>query len=490
MELKHKQFLVFNLLLMVGLLFVILFHFNIVLPIEIGVVALAIFSLFGVRFLNLSRLSVLPRLIIVLYSLPFITTLGYLFDKSYIWWEGVPLALQLQLDNLLIRYMLAMGLVGLIGLLTGITLSGLLMRIRNKDLNIEKQVGNKTLNPIMFIGLLGVALFLSSLSAPKTTIFEAAYASLGTHGVAASINFGASFLISYIILILLFIDMEREKKPQLQKRKLMSIFAAAAFIVFFLQLLRGDRESSGLVVGLIALYLTRPHASPIQFDAQTVEWKRIRKLILPVILLLLMFLVLGSARFTFSRAEGIRNFDLGDAIVGNLQRNTWTGVLLTNLGMAGQYRYGMEYYYGQTYIDYIRSLPPGILTRALGIERPLDRKGSPNYWFPGISGGGIHIALVPFKNFGILGMFVILTFYGFVLGNLEIANMSGSFWPRLTYGAVTTSSFLWFWYGDMNIIRGVMAAVILGWIYQSVTKPKIKIRSQSHRLVLQDSVYR
>jgi hypothetical protein len=277
------------------------------------------------------------------------------------------------------------------------------------------------------------------------------------------LNFNAASLVSYIILILLCIDAEREMtSKRKRRRKFFAVISAMMFIVIFLQILRGERESLGLIVGLMALYLTGPVLSATRERLKSIGWRRMRKLIVPAGLVIVLFIGLGAARYTLSEPYS-SSFNLWETFVSGWEQNTWTAVLLTNLGITAQCRYGpMEYFYGQTYLHYVLSLPPGIVTNAVGIERPLEATRGPNWWFVGLSAGGIHPVVVPFKNFGILGVFVILCIYGFLIARFEMGNTSNAFWSRLMHGAVVTSSFLWFWYGDMNIIRGLMAAILLG----------------------------
>jgi hypothetical protein len=150
-----------------------------------------------------------------------------------------------------------------------------------------------------------------------------------------------------------------------------------------------------------------------------------------------------------------------------LNNNTWTYLLLNNLGMAEEHASGRtEYLYGCTYLDYLKSLLPGTVTRSLGIDRPLETDRGPNYWYEGLSMGGIHPVCVPFRNFGALGAFLVLGVYGFVIGRWDIGSSSPAFLPRFLYGSVATTSFLWFWYGDMNIIRCLMIVGILTAAYR------------------------
>jgi hypothetical protein len=55
------------------------------------------------------------------------------------------------------------------------------------------------------------------------------------------------------------------------------------------------------------------------------------------------------------------------------------------------------------------------------------------------------------------------------IASVETANARRSLAARFLYGSVTVATFFWFWYGDMYIIRGLMAAAVLlpvysGWL--------------------------
>ena len=106
------------------------------------------------------------------------------------------------------------------------------------------------------------------------------------------------------------------------------------------------------------------------------------------------------------------------------------------------------------------------MTRALGIQRPLESDRGPNWWFIGISAGGIHIVLVPYRNFGMAGAFGVLALIGWFVGWVEIRNDTRRFWGRFLYGALGVVSFFWFWYGDMYLIRVLMSVAILGPAYR------------------------
>ena len=278
---------------------------------------------------------------------------------------------------------------------------------------------------------------------------------------ATSLNFNASFLISYIMLVMLSIDWSRENPWHPDKRFKLGLFVAAtAYIIIVLQLLRGDRESSGLIAGLTALYLTDSKRRDGSWAARIAPLKRLGRVAVPASVVVCVFIVLGFVRSTAENVS-LSLSEVSGMLNAALVHNTWTGVSLTNLGMAAEYEDGaIEYLYGKTYFQYVMSLPPGVVTQSLGIRRPFDGEDGPNWWYE-VAGGGIHPVVVPFKNFGIVGVFAVLMLYGGVLCFCELRNVSGVGWHRLLYGSVATSSFLWFWYGDMNIVRGVIAAYVV-----------------------------
>jgi hypothetical protein len=55
------------------------------------------------------------------------------------------------------------------------------------------------------------------------------------------------------------------------------------------------------------------------------------------------------------------------------------------------------------------------------------------------------------------------------IGYWERIGVRNRRWNRLVYGAIIASSFKWFWYADMNVIRALMGAGVIwlgyhGWL--------------------------
>ena len=280
----------------------------------------------------------------------------------------------------------------------------------------------------------------------------------------------ASYLISYMIIVLLVVDAEREQPgSQRRKLKLAATLLVTSYIVVVLQLLRGDRECAGLLAALVMLYVTSPsmEATRDRLKRSFQQLARMLKIFVPVAFCVAIFLAMGSLRHSASKSSS-ETSGIWDTVVEGATQNTWTAVALNNLGLAADYNYRtIEFLYGQTYVDYFLSLPPGAITMALGYERPMESPDSnPSMWYFGlIAAGGMHPAVVPFRNFGIWGVLGILVLVGSFISFCESYNELGTLSARLLYGCLGTSCMLWFWYGDMNLIRTVMGWGILFWIH-------------------------
>jgi len=443
-----------------------LFTLGVYPPLQITVVGLFLLAAWGLWSVRLTQLSLLPRLMIVLYVMPFSVTLGYLGSSDYVWWS-TPTVLALLNDQVLVEQMMTIGTTGLAALLAGLKVIEA-RRGGERDpegANGATEAPRKTLDALAFAAALGLATALSWVHAPRTTIFEEMYAAEGTEGFEQDLNFYGAFLASYLLLVLLFVDAE-QSRPAARRGKRLAVLGTTLFTLIFLQVLRGDREIVGLLAALIILYVTEPMRDRPGRVGRRV-WRRMFGLALPILVLVLVLIAMGAARYELSGSDVST---AGDLLAIGYAHSTWTAVLLTNLGMAAQLQDGrIEYLYGETYLQYLLSLAPGIVTHYFGLERPIEATNNPGYWFIGISSGGNHVVNIPFKNFGIFGVVGVLFLYGMAIGYWEKTGVENRRWYRLVYGAITASSFMWFWYADMNVVRGLMGTGVLwlaycGWL--------------------------
>ena len=443
--------------LLAGLCMAALLHAGAYPQLELGVVLLASLSVLGLIFPGHPGTALLPRLMILIYSMPFSACAGYLLWDDYNWqFVGRnDLALSYMRDPKIIGHMLAVGCLGLFGLLAGLRLAS-----RSGSFAAPPPYrSGRGLHLFVYAVLAVLAVGLSWLSAPARTIFEAVY-DIGDL-ISRDIGFSSAFLVSYVLLVLLYLDAERDPRTMFRLGKFALLLWVTAFIVVYLQFMHGDRECTCLLAALTILWVTGPVRRRGGWLAKAAEKKRLLLAIVPGALAVLVLLALGAARESLS---GSTSTDMATLFRRGLAYNTWTAILLTNLGLSAQFVRGTtDWLYGSTYLDYVLSLPPGFIAHAIGYTRPLDIV-QPAHWTTEVSMGGAHVVLVPFRNFGGCGAVLVLALYGYLIGWCERMQTRGWLY-RFMYGSTAACSFLWFWYCDMNLIRALLAAGALGALY-------------------------
>lgn len=442
------------------------FHLGWYLPVEVGVALLLGLGILGLVMVRVTPLSLYPRLMVLAYVLPFSSLAGYFFDSQYIWMFASR-GMQIISDRTIVAQMVHVGLIGLLALISG------LFAVTPALKPIVRPVApSATLDPILFTVGLVAATWFSWIASPTGTIFD-------TSGVgstlADSINFGAAYMVSYLIFTLLFLDVERQAGAERRLAKGIVLAAAVAYVVIVLQLLRGDRESSGLLAALAVLYVTSPAGLAHREMLSVVGRRRMMKLVGPVLIMLTVFIGLGAVRYNANAL--MRSLSPGQIMRLGVSQSTWTAVLWTNLSAAWEYRVGaLEYRYGATYVDYVLALPPGPVARAVGISRVIERGTSlASEDLAGVSTGGLHAVVTPFKNFGAFGVFGILFVWGFLIASIERWSVTRGFGGRWLWAASVCAGLMWFWYGDLPFIRALMIAGLLYLTYRIGIGLRIRI---------------
>lgn len=398
--------------------------------------------------LRTSAHSVLSRYSVVVFALPFVTLIGYLFSDEYQWWD-TPLAIRYMSDDLVMRHLVTVGLVGLLGLLLGMS------RGRSTGGKAPALNSSRVLSSAPFVLLLVTSLALSWFSAPSSNLWSVAYGSSGTAGLASNFNVQSAYLISYIVLILLYVDSERELAPHRRRAKLIGVLVAVGIAVGYFQILRGDRESFGLLAAVAGLYLTSDRRAIFR------RWTRrafVRRLIIltgPAVVVVLVFILIGQVR---TMPGTVSTVPVASTIREGLAAPPGTAVLLTNLHISAEHQFDpQDLLWGKTYLDYVISLPPRPVAEAFGFQRPIDLNQGPAWWAEGLSSGGVHVVNVPFRNFGLTGVAVVMALVGAAISAIDQRARSG-LWGRLLFGSTIAVLPIWFWYGDMAGIRALMIA--------------------------------
>jgi len=365
-------------------------------------------------------------------------------------------AIPLGRDPEIVSTMMWIGEIGLCGLLAGIFFTKQERQIQNGEMK-QPFIPKATLSIPWFVFFSLFALFLSWGAAPEQTIFNEAY---GTQRFtrASLAGFNAGALSSYVLLILLQLDIYRTKNKSL---KVVILSFVVVYIVIFLQLFRGDRESSGLIAGLLLVHLAFG-SKQIQKQLKAAGlaiWQKFY-VITFLIVLVALFAFIGSFRSEATRTITVD--EVTEMLVRGLRQNTWTSAGVNNLALADEVvNQTPEYFFGKTYVDYFLSLPPAFVARAIGYERPINRFAGPGLWYRHLTNGGTHPVVVPFKNFGAVGLLGFMWSLGLLVGLINHFDVSAVLRQQYIYGVFAVSGFKWFWYGDMNLIRACMAATIV-----------------------------
>ena len=446
-----------------------LFHADIYFPIWLSVAILVFVSLYLLQQYRLNRLGILMLLIWLVYALPFIHIPPYIWfdfnqDPLLLWGLAVN---PYMVDERIITLTAMIGAVGGMGIAFGASLNN---RRIQQDFGINPD-GSKRLSrtitmPVWLLWVvIGVA--LTALSAPQETIFTTAYTE--SKSALDGANFSSAWMMSYVILSFAFCDALLERQTAIKHLKMKIILAAVILVVVFFQLLRGDRESVPWVFGLALVYYYWA-AGITQRRGFTIPWLKISGVAFGLVAI---SMVLGAIR---SGLTGASLADVG-ALIGDLYESesiglhnalhgTWSAVLLTPLSVAGDHIYGLlAVKWGQDYLNLFLSIIPGFLADAIGYIRPIDAGQGPA-WEMRYGLGGTHATVVPFMNFGMVGVFLGPAIWSFIMANYEKLALQQISTIKLSLlVTIAMASPHWLWYGEKNGFNAIILWLILSFFY-------------------------
>lgn len=465
------------LLLLIGIIFCIFFYINIFIPISISVIVSTLLLInFFIKFKK-NKIGLLVFILIVVYTLPFIHIIGYIwFDFESIpperlwWWDTSPVVDDM-FDQKIITFMAMLGVVGLTGISFGISLNNKYVLI-DRDFNLAiKKNKIKTMNIYIWTFWVFFGLILSNITSPTETIFQSSHNT--TKGIQASMNFASSWTMSYIVLIFSYADSLFERNPIKRIIKKIIILSIITYIFFWLQIMRGDREFITWIFAIILMniYWARPYFKNQNKINYSLPWL---KIMIFIFVLILIAIIISNTRHSVS---GL-NFSLfiefilekisnGILSFSSIITGTWTSILRTPLSVASDYINGeLVLNYGKDYLNLFLSLPPGFVADFFEYVRPLSTISGPaNKMIYGL--GGTHSTVVPFMNFGIIGVFIIHALWANFFSSYEkkiskkftVINLS-------FFGAITMVAPWWLWYGEKFIINTFIIWIIFSFFYK------------------------
>ncbi len=458
----------------------IFYQSNLILSVEMSLFILSIFFIIGIFSIKFSPFSVLSRLGILVYSMPFMHGFEYLNFDFYIrhrWVWGLTPNLY-NMNPEIVSRLLMVGAIGLVSLVSGMLLAKQLRTTHFMKASEPKFIESPkaTLNLKWMIAFLLLSVLFSWIFAPQDTILEAYYTRAGK-SIASGINFNAAWLVSYVMIAAAYLDAMAESSPFKKRIKSMLVLGASLIIIIFLQYLRGKRDCAGLIAALLGLFLLDRTSGSTPLKGLFQGKIRFAKL---VVVACLSFSAVASMQMVgYLRSKSVGRDVVQAASEGaeNLTfiTGTWSAALETPLSVIGDFYFGiMNLHWGSTYRDYLLSLPPGIVAHFLGIQRPIESSQGPAFEMRyGL--GGTHILVVPLMNFGIVGVIGFMMLFGFFLGRIESkVNSDERFSFRLFYASILIVIPFWFWYGDMYLIRSIMACFAVLLLYRFLTRDRSK----------------
>lgn len=439
--------------------------------VELSVVVFVLISIYLQLMFHWKRLGFLVLILWVVYALPFIHVIPYIwFDydsKPLILW-GLAVNSYMT-DKTIIELTAMLGAVGGMGILFGVT-SSTFNRVHLKRRCAQQDAPRQiSLSFIIFSIWIAVGFALSWFMSPESDIFTANYTS--STSPSDGKNFSSAWMVSYVILAYVYCDAILDPNQYMRSRKTLLILAVIAYIVVVFQLLRGDRESVPFVFGLILVSFYWADA----YRKTLTSKLPVLKIALVVFLILVISMIVGALR---SASVGVQDIgglievlrNLYDAeLIGfsNLLHGTWSAVLLTPLSVAGDYVYGLlEFKAGATYRDLIFSIPPGFVADAIGYTRPIDGLNGPA-WDMRYGIGGTHAIVVPFINFGIVGVFVVPALWSYIFTTMEDRNMRNLSVVNLVFlCTIVMAAPHWLWYGEKSGINAVIIWMVMAFFYR------------------------
>jgi len=409
--------------------------------------------------------GLLPRYALACYGLSFAVFFEYLFSGYSDFAQGMPMVDMLAHEGDIVAFVVTCGTLGLAGLIIGFQLTRVLLRPALSGGAAGAKpigIGGAVLFCVLMPAVGSAALYLSQ---SRDTILTMSYSEISgglSRPFVGGLAFDGMAYVVYVWLAAAWVATEqRGMSPELSS-KIRRGVVLLVVLVTVTNLLRGGRSIAGLIAAMVVLYLTESSASESPMaERSTAVWRRMRRVLPWAVTAFLVFMVWGEVRAGF--VEGGIDWEAASRRLSRFYKSgEWVAGIFACFGLAEEFFSGsLQYLHGQTYLDYLLSLPPSVVGRFFEYERPLEAFQGPSHWYIGYTVGGMNWVIVPFKNFGPIGIVVHTALCGFLIGIVENFSARREAIGRLMMAGVMVGGFHWFWYGDMYFVRVVMIVFLV-----------------------------
>jgi hypothetical protein len=293
------------------------------------------------------------------------------------------------------------------------------------------------------IAILFLALYLNSFSARTFNIFDYGYGEM--YDPPGS---GGSYIIGYTLLLLIAL---KNSKIIIRKKVVeLAIWVALIYEIIFHQLLVGSRESIGLIAAFYVIYKYR--------FINNNEMSKLKNTKRVLLIMIALFLSLGAFRSILgSNPDAV----FSQGVFSIFYNNPWNASLLSVLGFSDQFLKGEGILFFSYYEQLLLKIPPQLITSSLYLDLIDSKLSDPGHWYPDYTTGGAYYPIVLLRSFGfVFGTIgLILMFILLMLASKLI--LSYKLYGQLLYLVLLMVSFRWMWYGDIDLVRGIQAWLIV-----------------------------
>lgn len=440
------------------------------LPFYLSLFVLAFVSIYLLYQLIKGSSGILIPLYWLVFALPFIELINYVgFDysgvKPSMFWGLV--TNPYTFDEEVIELVATMGAVGGCAFLIGKYIANQVASMRNQQRIVSPaSVRRLPVSSTLIICILVGVLFW--LNAPNETVFQSPYPL--SPSPLAGYGFDSAGLVASGLWLLAFADALMDVRNRVKRIKLTILIPLLAFCLLYFQLFRGDRDGMSVVVAAVLM------ATYWRWQGKKNRLSLSALALVPT--LVILFIVgqfIGGLRSTVATPNTEPSSLIGNEIPADFEvpdlavvtddlaflHGTWSAVLWTPLSAAGDsLRANLEPRFGSDYRDLLLSSPPGFIAKLVNYERPVDSTRGPAFRLT-YAGGGIHAVVLPFLNFGLGGILLIIPIWVLALGYLESLNSRyKSTMTLVGTGLAFSIAPLWMWYGDKLVLTSL--GVFLG----------------------------
>lgn len=431
-----------------------------------------------------TRAGVLPRLYLFAY-----TASSFMFFEFVVFGKmEVPdigrLSAKYTSDPFLVNFVMMLHLIGMLALAIGTQVRsrmpsqdsfwGLPMRKRPQPIEFRYLAF-----PAFFL-MIFIPTLLYALVAPRGTILSAGYMAVRVQGgILPMLAFAGVTTVSFLAIATGLFDY-RLSSISLRKRvdhaRLFVLIFCSLFLIIWVDLLRGNRDTANLVLIWLGFYLAFGFTDPriqawLRHRVSQIRRSSVnRRMITVAIASFFLAMIYLSLQFVRERLH-YANLDLSGvatALATPYKTGTWMGAFYGSFGLAAEHAEGDEdLLYFEPVTDMLVSMVPSPISRTIGFSRPYDDfKNTPAGWYSFLGRGGCHITILPYKSFGIIGVILALMFIGYIIQSSEFYRNRLTVYRVLIYCAFLECSLRWLWYSYLHPVRSVMAAMIFALLYK------------------------